>query len=239
MFRLGIHNTLIRSTFSGLRSPILKAPIVLSTKLSCHIAPPDEIRAQPRDQKVISLRNKYSEKAHRSFSTSSFDEKPEPKWVFAGGEWCRPPSTLGPETRINFQDVRGHGPLFEPRAELGTDPEKAREEWRELCKAYKQKHGIATALWEKNSVLEMRYKVAEAMLERKEHELAAVYAERDEQVRNNKMLHGELAYAKGLLSALHRNRVKWPEYFRLREAERRRRMRDNAALYTHCMGSSL
>ncbi|KAJ8124787.1 hypothetical protein O1611_g8853 [Lasiodiplodia mahajangana] len=208
MLRLGIYNTPFRHSRLGSRSPVSTIHLEFYTTSPYHIASPDETGTQPRDRKVTPLRNMHSEQTHRSSSTSSFDKKPDRRWVFVGKEWSQilpiGPWAPAPDP-INFQDVRGHGPLFAPKPELDADPEKAKDQWRELCQAYKRKQGIAIALWEKSRELEARDKANEVMLEKKEDELAAVHAQLYEQMGNNKMLYDELKRMRSVHSTLHKD----------------------------------
>ncbi|KAI1121007.1 hypothetical protein F5Y10DRAFT_110782 [Nemania abortiva] len=236
MFRLGIPNTLFRGSQRGRWSPLsMAAPHTMS---SCQTTSSNMTRTQPRGRSVMSFHNKKCpEHTSRPHFTGPPNTKPYPRWVFVGNEWCRVPfggswtSTLDPEIRINYQDVRGHGPLFDPKAELNADPEKAKEQWRELCQAYRQKQGIATALWEKNRELEARLRAAEAACVDKDDKLASVSVQRDDQMKDNMILCDKLRQMKTMVSGLRYNKQKWLEDYGLQETKRRMKARNHYIRY--------
>ncbi|KAJ8114842.1 hypothetical protein ONZ43_g4804 [Nemania bipapillata] len=77
------------------------------------------------------------------------------------------------KVEINYQDVRCHGPLFDPmKSKLEDDPDKAKKQWRNLCVAYRLKQEVTYALWEKNRELEAQSKRMLDVVRRLDKDLA-------------------------------------------------------------------
>ncbi|KAI0869182.1 hypothetical protein GGS24DRAFT_173590 [Hypoxylon argillaceum] len=198
MFRPSIHYVFSRGTCSRPRRS-LTAPLVLYTRARWQIVPHYETGAQHRDRNTISTHSHNSEQNNRPQLTYPFLTTTKPKLAFSYSLFSRVSSTDSPlaaeesETRINYQDVRDHGPLFNlEKAKLEADHEIAQKQWRDLCAAHGQKQEIVNALWKKNEELEARCKAAEAMVERTQALLHEVVQEREEADEDDSILKDKL-----------------------------------------------
>ncbi|KAI1746182.1 hypothetical protein F4680DRAFT_12715 [Xylaria scruposa] len=120
----------------------------------------------PRLTPIVMRRNICdgdSEKTDPPSSGGPSQAKPKPQRERAPIDlpFARWSSAMDP--RPLYQDVRDNGPLFRPsKMELDSDPEVAKQQWRNLCVEQEQKQKVANELWNQKKELEVRCHCTEA-----------------------------------------------------------------------------